>query len=48
MQVSLRHKIDNIYINERKSSCNIQNLQDDIAFMCSLPASLFDFDSKEH
>jgi hypothetical protein len=48
MESLICHGIEDIYINDRKSICNIQNLQDNIAFTHDLPVSLFGSDLKEH
>jgi hypothetical protein len=41
MESSFHHKINNICINDRKSTVNIQNIQNNMAFGCSLSASLW-------
>jgi hypothetical protein len=48
MEYLICHRIEDIYIDDRKSTCNIQNLQYNIAFTCSLSVSLFGSDLKEH
>ena len=48
MESSFRHEINNTCINDRKFTLTIRNLQNNMAFACSLSASLYDSNLKEY